>query len=567
VREENVTLATITFQNYFRMYDKLAGMTGTAMTEAAEFEKIYELEVTAIPTHQTVQRQDHNDLIYRTEQGKFQALVADIKERHQKGQPILVGTVAIETSERLSKLLDRAGVPHLVLNAKQHFREANIIAQAGRPGAVTIATNMAGRGVDILLGGNAEGLAREMLRKQEKEVTQVSPEEWSTTLAQAKAQCEQDRVKVVGLGGLYVLGTERHEARRIDNQLRGRSGRQGDPGESRFYLSLEDDLMRRFGGDKIKSFMEWAEIPEDQPIENRMINSSILQAQVRVEGFHFDMRKRILEYDDVVNKQREDIYRRRLTVLDADPQALRDEIQEMVAEEIHDLCQQYLKGDPSEWDFEELYRQALAFRLPLEVHPNHWGSFSAEDIENDLLKGALLAYNMQLEKIKVAGEDPTKVERDVYLRFIDEFWVQHLTDLAILREGIGLQGLRGRDPVVEYKIEGFQMYNALLEEVQSQVARAMYRFEVVRRQEQTIKNVQTVHPSVTAGATGGAITPNNPGKAEPIRASTKEMLGRNDPCWCGSGKKYKHCHYQSDQSERQTIPQEMVKKGPPARRR
>ncbi len=311
VQNENLTLATVTFQNYFRMYDKLAGMTGTALTEADEFDEIYRLEVTAIPTHRNVIRQDLEDLVYMNQKAKWDAVVAEIKERSAKGQPVLVGTVAIETSEHLSQLLDRAKIPHNVLNAKQHEREAVTIAQAGRPGTVTIATNMAGRGVDILLGGNADGLAREKLRHQGIEVTEATPEQWNAALEQAKAEVARDREIVVAAGGLHVIGTERHEARRIDNQLRGRSGRQGDPGSSRFYLSLDDDLMRRFGGDRVKGFMKWADMPEDQPIEHKLITNSIQQAQVRVEGQNFDIRKRVLEYDDVVNKQREVIYQQR----------------------------------------------------------------------------------------------------------------------------------------------------------------------------------------------------------------------------------------------------------------
>jgi preprotein translocase subunit SecA len=318
IRRENLTMATVTFQNFFRMYDKLAGMTGTALTEAEEFEKIYSLDVVAIPTNLPIIRDDLQDLIYMNEKAKWDAVVAEIKERQERGQPILVGTVAIETSERLSKLLDRASVPHEVLNAKQHEREAPIIAQAGRPGAVTIATNMAGRGVDILLGGNPEGLAREKLRKQGIEVTDATPEQWNDAFADAKAECDLNRAKVLAEGGLFVLGTERHEARRIDNQLRGRSGRQGDPGATRFFLSMEDDLMQRFGGDRVKSFMAWANMPEDEPIEHGTISKVIEQAQVRVEGYNFDIRKRVLEYDDVVNIQREVIYTRRKELLNKD---------------------------------------------------------------------------------------------------------------------------------------------------------------------------------------------------------------------------------------------------------
>lgn len=558
VREENVTLATITFQNFFRMYDKLAGMTGTALTEAAEFEKIYNLEVTSIPTNLPSIRDDFEDFIFRNERGKFKAIVADIKERHAIGQPVLVGTVAIETSERISKELQKAGIPHEVLNAKQHFREANIITQAGRYKAVTIATNMAGRGVDILLGGNPDGLAREMLRKEGVEISAATPEQWQSVLARAKETCARDRQKVIEAGGLYVLGTERHEARRIDNQLRGRAGRQGDPGESRFYLSLEDDLMKRFGGDRIKGFMDWADMPEDEPIQHNWISKSIGQAQMRVEGHNFDIRKRLLEYDDVVNKQREDMYAARRAFLDAAPEELREKIHGMIAEEIHDLCSEFLDGPRDEWNLEELYRRALVFRLPQEVNPARWeGLATVEDIETDILKGALLAYERQAESL---GEDMPRIEKEIVLATVDDFWVRHLTDLSILREGIGLEGIRGRNPLVEYQIQGFQMYNAMREEAQAQIARSIlhYSEQAYQRRQQQIRNIQANHPGVASGA--GAQTE----KAEPVRVA--RSIGRNDPCYCGSGKKYKDCHYRSDQAARVTVDPRSVKKAPPRRR-
>jgi preprotein translocase subunit SecA len=558
VREENVTLATITFQNFFRMYDKLAGMTGTAMTEAAEFEKIYNLEVTAIPTNLPNVRDDWEDLIFMNERGKFMSVVEDIRERHAQGQPVLVGTVAIETSERLSKELEKARIPHEVLNAKQHFREANIITQAGRSSAVTIATNMAGRGVDILLGGNPDGIARDILRKQELDSTTATPEQWQDALRQAKEICARDREKVVAAGGLYVLGTERHEARRIDNQLRGRSGRQGDPGESRFYLSLEDDLMRRFGGDRIKGFMSWAEMPEDEPIQHNWISKSIAQAQMRVEGHNFDIRKKLLEYDDVVNKQRETIYDRRSEILNAAPEELREQIQGMIAAEIHTLCKEELPNDHDSWDLDELYRHALIFRLPPEVNPDRWESMNAADIENDILKGALIAYAQQIETF---GEAMSNVEREICLRTIDDLWVRHLTDLSILREGIGLEGIRGRNPLVEYQIQGFQMFNGMQDEAQSQIARMIYSVQRAEQQAQSIRNIQAVRPTITSTAGSVSTAP-----AEPIRASTRDRLGRNDPCWCGSGKKYKQCHYAEDQKQRETIAQSDVRKAPPRRR-
>jgi preprotein translocase subunit SecA len=567
VRRENVTMATITFQNYFRMYDKLAGMTGTAKTEEPEFQKIYNLDVVVIPTHQPIRRNDYEDLIFMSEKGKFKAVVEDIKERHRRGQPVLVGTVAIETSERLSKELTKAGVPHEVLNAKQHFREANIIAQAGRSGAVTIATNMAGRGVDILLGGNPEGLARDILRRRGVEDYTPNSPEWQSALEEAKRLCAADRQKVLELGGLYVLGTERHEARRIDNQLRGRAGRQGDPGESRFYLSLEDDLIRRFGGERVKKFMAFAGMTDDEPIENSMISSSIKQAQVRVEAHNFDIRKRVLEYDDVVNKQREDIYKRRRVILTMSPADLRNALQTMVAEEIDLLCQEYLQGPPDEWQVEELYRQALVFRLPSTITPSTLQGLSAEAIKHELLKGAIHAYDQQMAALNKSGggeEVATQVEREIYLRAIDELWVRHLTDLSVLREGIGLEGLRGRNPLTEYQIQGFQMYRDLQDEVRHRVTRQLYHVELAQQQAQRVQNIQAVHPTVSqavaTGASGGASAP------EPVRASARDQIGRNDPCWCGSGKKYKYCHYRADQEARQTVSPDAVKRSVKKRR-
>lgn len=548
VRRENVTLATITFQNYFRKYDKLAGMTGTAATESTEFEKIYNLEVTIIPTHRPTQRIDYEDLIYMNEKAKFDAVVEDIRERQAAGQPVLVGTVAIETSERLSKLLTRSGVPHEVLNAKQHFREANIIAQAGRLGAVTIATNMAGRGVDILLGGNPEGLARENLRRQGHDLAQVEDDLWEKALKEAEHTCATDREKVIAAGGLYVLGTERHEARRIDNQLRGRSGRQGDPGESRFYLSLEDDLMKRFGGDRVKGFMDWANMPEEEAIQNRMISKSIEQAQIRVEGHNFDIRKRVLEYDDVVNKQREAIYDQRREILDAKPGVMREKIHRLIAEEIGTLCDSHLEGNPDQWNLEELYRAALnIYPVPTSITPDHWHHHSAEEIEAELLKGALQVYETKMQE--VGGSDTMDlIERDITLQIIDRLWVRHLTDLSVLREGIGLQGLRGRNPLVEYQIEGFQMYQALQEEIQSEVVRWIFRLQIAKQQEQQVQNIRAVHPASGNGSSA-------PEKPQPVRSTSKDKLGRNDPCWCGSGKKYKNCHLRADQQEKDALKQ------------
>lgn len=550
VQRENMTLGTITFQNYFRMYEKLAGMTGTAATSASEFGLIYDLDVTIIPTHRPIVRADHEDKIYGSEEVKWRAVVEDIKERQERGQPILVGTVAIETSEHLSKLLTKAKVPHTILNAKQHFREATIIAQAGQPGSVTIATNMAGRGVDILLGGNPDGVARENLHKKEIDFTDVEQTDWEQELAEAKKQVAIDREKVLSEGGLYVLGTERHDARRIDNQLRGRSGRQGDPGESVFYLSLEDNLMRRFAGERAKNFIMRLTDAIDHPIEHRWISKSIAQAQTRVEGYHFDIRKRVLEYDDVVNKQRHATYKQRDEILNAEDEELREKIQVMIAEEIEELCDLYLEnvneeGELVESDFEELYRQALTiYPVPEHINAETLSNLeNREDIEVALVKGALMVYESNIKELG-GSEQMGAIEKYAILRAIDDLWVRHLTDLDVLREGIGLQAIRQRDPLVEYKIEAYNMWEGMQAEIQSLAVRNIYRAAFIQQQQRQITNIQESQPTITTN--NGA-----PSKPEPVRASAKEKIGRNDECWCGSGKKYKSCHYREDQGDRQ----------------
>ncbi len=565
VRRENLTLATITFQNYFRMYEKLAGMTGTAATEASEFEEIYNLEVTVIPTNLPCIREDKQDLVYMSENSKWKAVVADIKERQKNGQPVLVGTAAIETSERLSKLLDRAGVDHEVLNAKQHEREAVIIAQAGRPGAVTIATNMAGRGVDILLGGNPDGLARDKLRKRYSiDITEATDEQWREMLAEAKEEIAQDRKTVLDQGGLYVLGTERHEARRIDNQLRGRAGRQGDPGESRFYLSMEDDLMRRFGGDRVKNFMKWADMPEDMPIEHGMISKSIQQAQIRVEGHNFDIRKRVLEYDDVVNKQRETIYSQRRKILTAEPGELRDQIQRMITEQIQALVKQHLSGDPFDWDLEELHRTALnIYPVPAEITPDVMaGTEDPDEIELMLVKGALQVYDRRIEQFGAEWMD--RAEKEVMLNAVDQLWQRHLTDLDILREGIGLVGYGGRDPLVEYQRESYAMWTMLQQEIQDKVVQDIFR--VAPREEAQLIPTRLQLSNIQAGR--GAVPGGAQAPPEPVRnLGMYDNVGRNDPCPCGSGKKFKHCHYAEVQKQRRTVAPEAVRRTAGGRRR
>jgi preprotein translocase subunit SecA len=554
IRRENLTLATITFQNFFRMYDKLGGMTGTAATEAEEFEKIYTLEVVSIPTHRQTVRKDYEDLIYMNEAAKFKAVVDEIKRRYEQRQPVLVGTVAIETSERLSKALDRAGIKHEVLNAKQHEREATVIAQAGRPGQVTIATNMAGRGVDILLGGNPDGLAREKLRKQGIEFTQMTPEQWKIALTEAKAQCEADGEIVRAAGGLFVLGTERHEARRIDNQLRGRCGRQGDPGETRFYLSLEDDLMKRFGGDRVKGFMNWANMPEDEPIEHGVISRSIAQAQVRVEGHNFDIRKRVLEYDDVVNKQREVIYKQRREVIERD--TLKDEyiknIEEAVIAEVDAHTPNDIARD--EWDLEALYRGLLAiFPVPEHINPQTMRGKDVDELETILLEALEQVYAKKTEE--VGALEPgmmNKLERWVMLRTMDQYWQRHLTDLDMLREGIGLVSVAQKDPLVEYKRQSFAMWGNMMEEIKEKAAVQLLSTQVTPRmptRPAPSSRITAVKPMVQAMATAAQAqqqTRSNAAESrpEPVRVAVK--IGRNDPCWCGSGKKYKNCHLKLD---------------------
>lgn len=534
IQKETLTLATITFQNFFRLYRKLAGMTGTAATEAEEFNKIYGLDVVVIPTHKPMIRIDYPDLVFKNEQAKYRAVVQEIEELYNMGRPVLVGTTSIEKSEYLSGLLKRKGIPHQVLNAKQHEREAEIITQAGRPGAVTIATNMAGRGVDILLGGNPEGLARKKLREAGHDLVQIDPELWQKTLAEVKAQCDKDREKVIALGGLHILGTERHEARRIDNQLRGRAGRQGDPGSSRFYLSLEDDLMRRFGGDSISNIMERLGVEEDVPIEAGVVSKAIESAQTRVEGYNFDIRKHVLEYDDVVNHQREVIYRQRRQIL---RQAnLRPQIMRMLREEIDGLVDAYTQGRYREdWDLDGLNAAVRAFLpLPATLTGQAWAQLKPDEIREQLYELAERAYD---EKERGLGPDlMRKVERFVLLQTVDRLWVRHLTDLENLREGIGLRAFAQENPLVAYKKEASLMYADLMDAVRHEVATTIFRVQVV--QEPARRPVQEMRPGV----------PSRTAQARPQAAKPAvQKVGRNDPCPCGSGKKYKHCHGRPEQ--------------------
>ncbi len=503
VQQESRTFATITVQNYFRMYERLAGMTGTAITEAEEFHKIYNLEVVVIPTNEPMIRTDYPDQIYRDEKAKFRAVVREIEQLHKEKRPVLIGTVSIEKSEYLSDLLKRKGIPYEVLNAKYHEKEAAIIAQAGQPGAVTVATNMAGRGVDIVLGG--------------KEPTNGDEREWQ--------EWREKHNKVVQSGGLHITGTERHEARRIDNQLRGRAGRQGDPGSSRFYVSLEDDVVRRFGGDRIKGFMEWVGMDEDTPIENKLVNRSIEGAQVKVEGYHFDMRKHLVEYDDVINKHRELIYSERKKILSGVD--LKANILSMIREELQGIVAAHVSDKHDiDWDMEGLVTDvSTIFPLSPALNIDTLSQMKPKQIEDRLIEEAEALYE---EREKELGAENMRVlERLVMLRIIDNLWVEHLTMMEYMRQGIGLQAMAQRDPLVAYKREGHNMFQSLLSNIQHDVVHTIYRVSIVRREAAAPAMAQAV--------------PDRSGRSHQRLKVGGKKIGRNDPCPCGSGKKYKHC--------------------------
>ncbi len=662
VQRESFTYATITFQNFFKMYDKLSGMTGTAMTESEEFFKIYKLEVVPLPTnieYQTQQKKlvekqdkfvdgsavqvyvdpksnrkffkrlDYADLVFKNTDSKFKAVVDEIATIYKTGRPVLVGTIAIETSEHLSKLLDRKGVKHQVLNAKQHEKEATVITQAGRSGTVTIATNMAGRGVDILLGGNPEGIAREKLRKQNKDLTQISPEEWTAALEEAKRDTEEDKLIVAQLGGLHVIGTERHEARRIDNQLRGRCARQGDPGSTRFYVSLDDELMKRFGGERVKGLMERMKMEDDVPLEYGILSKSIEQAQEKVEGYNFDIRKHVVQYDDVINRQREVIYKQRRTILEKDD--LRDQVMDLVEGEIDDIVKAHTVGDLSEnWDLQGLLNEArTVVSLPKDFDPNKWAKGTREEITEELTDLAEQRYeagfgefakmlytqaalaNATLEQFRESrdplqrcvyvwaqkhlGESVVKEieqtplndvpadyreslsksfddgirlfrDRAVMIEIVDSLWVKHLTDLDELREGIGLRAYAQRDPLVAYRTEASRTYEEMLTSIREQVSHRIFnvqfnsptpapvsqqRAQAQRQSAMAVGGRTVVDRAIDRAAlktSGGNMQAASTGKPKP--ASNKKP-GRNDPCWCGSGKKYKNCHMNEDEMKGQ----------------
>ncbi len=492
IQQEYQTLASITFQNYFRMYKKLAGMTGTAATEAAEFATIYNLEVVVIPTHKPMIRIDHPDVVYRTEEEKWEAVVNEIERLHKKGQPVLVGTLSIEKSEHLSRLLRKRRIKHVVLNAKYHEREAEIVAQAGRLGAVTVATNMAGRGTDIVLGGNPEYLAKEMLKKKGKDPAAVSKEEWEKVYQEAKKITDEEHKKVVELGGLFVLGTERHESRRIDNQLRGRSGRQGDPGESRFYLSLEDDLMRIFGSDRISGLMKRLGMERGVPIESKLVSRTIERAQKQVEAQNFSIRKHVLEYDEVMNKQREIIYAKRREILEG--KDLGPEIEEIIESIldwiIDENCPEKLPSQ--EWNWEGLEKKLnYHFLFSLNELDIKRDDITREELREKILEELLRRYREKKEK---SPEAMAEMERFIMLQLIDKYWKDHLLAMDHLREGIGLRGYAQRDPLVEYKREGFEMFSQMMNRIEEEAVRYVFLYEPITQEEMEQIKIKTRMP-------------------------------------------------------------------------
>ena len=553
IKEENQTLATVTLQNYFRMYEKLAGMTGTALTEAAEFMSTYTLQVVPIPTHRPLARQDDADLIYRTEAAKFASVVDDIFERQAEGQPVLVGTVSVEKSERLSRELEKRGVPHAVLNAKQHTREAEIVTQAGRIGSVTVATNMAGRGVDILLGGNPEGLARRDVTAEGLEPdSDEGQARYDELLAKHEAECKAEGDKIRDLGGLYVLGTERHESRRIDNQLRGRAGRQGDPGASRFYLSLEDDLMRFFATGAIEWVMGkgW---DDDVPIEAKMVTRAIEKAQNTVEARNAEIRKNVLKYDEVMNEQRKVIYARRDEVLEGVD--LREETMQALAESVDGLLGTHCSSDyTEEWDLDALLTDAASY-WPTTLEPADLAGAATSDQLYDLLMGdASRRYEEREEEL--GADTMRQIERQVMLQIIDARWRDHLKEMDYLQEGINLRALGQKDPLTEWQREGYDMFGQLMSTVNREYVQYVMHVQVVKEEQPKLQPMGRLSYSAPEDPSdGGAPVPpvvaaegeheaaaEEPAPQQPVVKSEWDKTPRNAPCPCGSGKKYKLCH-------------------------
>ena len=542
IKDENQTLATITLQNYFRLYEKISGMTGTAMTEAAEFHQIYKLGVVPIPTNRGMQRTDQPDLVYKSELGKFHAVVRDIVERHRKGQPVLVGTVSVEKSEELSALLKKAGVPHEVLNAKHHEREASIVARAGVKGAVTVATNMAGRGTDIMLGGNPEFMADfELQRRGLSPVDNAKEYEaaWPEEIAKQKAAVAAGHAEVIALGGLYVLGTERHESRRIDNQLRGRSGRQGDPGESRFYLSLQDELMRRFNSALVERFLAAAGLPEDEPIESKMVSNAIRSAQTQVEAQNFEIRKNVLKYDDVMNRQRLVIYSERRLVLEG--KDIGEQVQDFVGETLSAYVRAATaEGYAEDWNLADLWT-ALKLVYPVSFTPEQLiaevGSASALDadfLEERILDDARKAYAAR--EAQLGADVLRELERKVLLSVLDRRWREHLYEMDYLQEGIGLRAMAQRDPLVEYQREGYELFAAMMDAIKEEIGSLVFNVEV------TIEGDGSSIQAKGVESKPAQVAPLQYTAADENGVVTSGDVSRNSPCPCGSGKKYKRCH-------------------------
>ena len=549
IKSENQTLATITLQNYFRMYSKLSGMTGTAMTEAAEFDKIYKLGVVQIPTNKSMIRKDQSDLIYRTEEAKFIAVVEDLYARHEKGQPVLVGTTSVERSEYLSGLLKKRGIPHEVLNAKNHEREAAIVAQAGRKGSVTVATNMAGRGTDIMLGGNPEFLANAAVVQKGFDPDadlDAYNHAYLEELKVATQRVAAEHDEVSSLGGLYVLGTERHESRRIDNQLRGRSGRQGDPGESRFYLSLQDELMRRFKGELVDAFLRRFNVPDDVPIEAKMVTTAIRNAQTQVEQQNFEIRKNVLKYDEVLNKQRQVIYAERAKVLEG--QDLSDQILEFIDETV----QAYVlaatsEGYPEQWDLDQLM-MALKNLYPTAISLDALRQQNGGTIDQDVLLDALRKDAAQAYRTREALLTPKvmrELERQVVLSVFDRKWREHLYEMDYLQEGIGLRAMGQRDPLVEYQKEGYDLFVAMMDAIKEQVVGFVFNAQVqVQENQQSVeaKGFTKVEKQQNLSYSAPSIDGEEASSQPIVKQRSVVEVGRNEPCPCGSGKKYKRCH-------------------------
>jgi preprotein translocase subunit SecA len=546
IEKENQTLATITLQNYFRLYEKLSGMTGTAETEAAEFHSTYKLDVMVIPTNQPMVRKDESDVIYRTLPEKWDAVVEEIKECNEKGQPTLVGTVSVENSELIARRLQKVGVPHNVLNAKYHEREAEIIAQAGRKGAVTIATNMAGRGTDILLGGNHEFMAREFLKREEIDPDEATDEQWEEVIARAKRIVEDEHKEVVGLGGLHIIGTERHESRRIDNQLRGRAGRQGDPGSSRFFLSLEDDLMRIFAGDRVKALMQRLGMENGVAIESKMVSKRIEAAQKSVEGRNFESRKHLLEYDDVMNKQRETIYGLRRQLMEEPDQREYLLGEKSVARDLlADLTKQYInpEADPDDWDIDNYEIQLKTiYDFDAEAEGIDYADSTSDEIEQAIWEKLKVKYAEKEQQIGV--EAMRTYERIIMLNIIDAQWKDHLLSIDHLKQGIGLVGYGQKDPLVEYKKQSFDLFQEMLDRIDQNTIRSLFNLQIVTEQPPEALRQRRAPRRTALNFTGpnqGAAAAGE--EAGKVKTVTRDQpkVGRNELCPCGSGKKYKKC--------------------------